>query len=149
VLGFVWHVFFGQGHDGKEPGMSVLFIDDDQEDFELFCEALKELIPETRCLHKIDGKSALSYLLHQPLTDLPGCIFLDVNMPGMDGKECLQRIKSVPRLKDIPVIMFSTSVKPEDAVTYTALGAQDSVLKPYTYGGILKTMKDLMGRAVL
>jgi CheY-like chemotaxis protein len=100
-------------------------------------------------LRRVHPKSALSYLLHQPLTDLPGCIFLDLNMPGMDGRECLQRIKSVPRLKDIPVIMFSTSVKPEDAVTYAALGAQESVLKPYTYGGILKTMKDLMGRTVL
>jgi CheY-like chemotaxis protein len=129
--------------------MSVLFIDDDQEDFELFCEALKELMPDTHCLHKIDGKSALDYLLHQPVTDLPDCIFLDVNMPGMDGKECLERIKSVPNLKDIPVIMFSTSVRPEDAKTYAALGAQDSVLKPYTYEGIVKTMKELMGRTAL
>lgn len=134
---------------GKLAGMSVLFIDDDQEDFELFCEALKELRPESHCLHKLDGKSALDFLLHQPATDLPDCIFLDINMPGMDGKECLEQIKSIPNLKDIPVIMFSTSVHSEDAEKYAALGAKDSVLKPYTYDGILKTMDDLIRRTAL
>jgi CheY-like chemotaxis protein len=128
--------------------MWVLFIDDDQDDYELFCEALKELTPEANCLHKRDGKAALNFLLRQPLTDLPDYIFLDINMPGMSGKECLERIKSVAHLKDIPVIIFSTSIHPDDAKTYAGLGAIGSIRKPYTYDGILQVMKELTGSGI-
>lgn len=76
--------------------MLVLFVDDDREDYETFCEALRYCNSKAKCLYSIDGEKALSLL--NRLTVKPGYIFLDVNMPKMGGKECLTKIKADPDL---------------------------------------------------
>jgi CheY-like chemotaxis protein len=71
--------------------MLVLLIDDDRDDFEIFSEALRKFDPEVKCEHSIDGEAAIGLL--NSMTYLPDYIFLDINMPRMDGKECLSKIK--------------------------------------------------------
>ena len=86
----------------------VLLVDDDPDDFEMFREALKLLNERAECLHAWDGKEAID-LLSNEIIILPDYIVMDVNMPRMGGKECLIKIKKNKRLKDIPVIFYSTT----------------------------------------
>ncbi|HEX8040870.1 MAG TPA: response regulator, partial [Chryseosolibacter sp.] len=104
---------------------------DDQEDRDFFCEALKEIDPSIVCLMAGSGFEAVAMLQsHMPVPDL---IFLDINMPMMDGKQCLRKIKSIPELESIPVIMYSTSTNTREIRECYKLGAVDFLIKPYSY----------------
>ncbi len=86
---------------------SFFLVDDDRDDTELFADALKDidLSIEFNYALNCDGLTAV---LHQENIN-PQIIFLDINMPGMTGWQCLESIKNGERTKDIPVIMYSTS----------------------------------------
>jgi CheY-like chemotaxis protein len=121
--------------------MLVLFIDDDPDDFELFCEAIKAMTQKSRCLHARDGNEALKIL--EEISILPDLIFLDINMPGMNGMECLNEIKSRPNLKDIPVYMYSTTISQNQSVEFMKLGAKDCIVKPSSYTDLFTTLEKL------
>ena len=124
--------------------MEVLFIDDDYDDYLIFCEALKQLNSETRCEYKGDGRAALTFLREQ--SALPDYIFLDINMPVMDGVECLKRIKMDKRLKDIPVILFTTSLSPwGEKINFKELGADQLIIKPSRFEEIVNFLRALGG----
>ncbi len=111
--------------------MVVLNVDDDQEDREFFCEALKEIDPSIICVMAGSGTEALRLLRgHLPLPDF---IFLDINMPMMDGKQCLRKIKTIPELQLIPIIMYSTSTNTREIRECYRLGAVDFLIKPNSY----------------
>lgn len=120
--------------------MLVLFIDDDPDDYDLFCEALLTIVTEAKCLHFRHGKEALIALQ----TVVPDYIFLDVNMPVMGGKECLQRIKKDPGLKDIPVIVYSTSSHPAEIRKFKELGAKEFIIKPGRYHELVDTLRGVL-----
>jgi CheY-like chemotaxis protein len=119
--------------------MVVLFVDDDLEEYELFCEALKTFQPSTHCLHAKDGLVALHIL--ERLAVLPNYIYLDINMPIMDGREFLKEIKADPRLKNIPVIMYSTTSNPSEISNLKKLGATDFVVKPPSFIQLVNYLK--------
>jgi CheY-like chemotaxis protein len=108
--------------------ISVLIVDDDADDKELFMEVIQEINSEIRLLSAADGQEALKVL--EQAEQLPDFIFLDLNMPRMDGKECLKRIKSNERLKDIAVIIYSTSKLASDIEETQKLGATFFLTKP-------------------
>lgn len=111
--------------------MVVLNIDDDQEDRDFFCEALREIDPSIVCLMAASGFEALALLQsHMPVPDF---IFLDINMPMMDGKQCLRKIKNIPQLAPIPVVMYSTSTNTREIRECYKLGAVDFLIKPCSY----------------
>lgn len=119
--------------------MIVLNVDDDLEDREFFCEALREVDPSITCLIAGSGMEALSLLEEQ--NPPPDYIFLDINMPMMDGKQCLKMLKSIPHLESIPVIMYSTSTDTREIRECYRLGAEDFLIKPHSYE---KLVNDLM-----
>ena len=119
--------------------MIVLNVDDDSEDRDFFCEALREIDPSIICLIAGSGMEALSLLQHQD--PLPDYIFLDINMPMMDGKQCLKALKSISHLQTIPVIMYSTSTDTREIRECYRLGAEDFLIKPHSYE---KLVNDLM-----
>jgi CheY-like chemotaxis protein len=119
--------------------MVILFVDDDPEEYELFCEAIKTFQQGTHCLYAKDGLVAMHLL--ERLTTLPDYIFLDINMPVMDGRECLEEIKADPRLKAIPVIMYSTTANPVEISSFKKLGAQDFVIKPSGFVQLINRLK--------
>src|ERR1700761_1606457 len=86
---------------------TLLVVDDDQDDLEIFCEAVHSISSSINCMMAANGRAALN-LLNQ-LIRLPQIIFLDYNMPQMDGQKCLNHIRNSERLKDIPVVMYSTT----------------------------------------
>ncbi len=108
---------------------TCLLIDDDQDDQEIFIIALNDSGQKINCS---TANNALSGLRH--LDDNPGAapdyIFLDLNMPGMNGKQCLEEIKSRPFLKHVPVIIVSTSARPQDISETQQLGAAAFITKP-------------------
>ena len=121
--------------------MVVLNVDDDQEDREFFCEALREIDPSIVCLTAESGMEALSLLQRQ--TPTPDYIFLDINMPMMDGKQCLKVLKNIPEFAAIPVIMYSTSTDSREIRECYKLGAEDFLIKPHSYEKLVNDLTSI------
>lgn len=109
--------------------LRLLIVDDDPDDRTFFFEAAKEVDEDIECITANDGQKALELLRneHSPLPDL---IFLDIRMPLLNGKKCLQEIKDDERLKHIPVIIYTTSKVVEEAVELKKMGATHFISKP-------------------
>lgn len=89
---------------------TIFYAEDDLDDLFIVKQAFQSYNGDIKIIHANNGLEALETL--QRLEDketLPCLILLDINMPGMDGRETLVRIKQDDRLKDIPAAMFSTS----------------------------------------
>lgn len=98
-----------------ERDIRILLVEDDPGDVLLTEEAFRECCPQCE-LHVVqDGEAALDHLRRARQKDgLPALILLDLNMPRMDGLEFLDRIRADPVLRPIPVVMLTTSKRPED-----------------------------------
>lgn len=105
------------------------FIDDDEDDRDFFCTAIQTIDPEIECLFAKDGNEAIKTLTEQ--TDLiPDFIFIDMNMPMVDGKQCLIEIRKIDRLDDVPVYIYSTSGTTRLIDEILSLGAKEFLIKP-------------------
>ena len=113
---------------------SILIVDDDYEDVEFFTEALHDIDPNIECISAHDGRDALNLLNN--LETYPDFIFLDLNMPCLNGKQCLTKIKASPDLKHIPVIIYSTSKAISDIDETRTLGASYFLTKPSKFEDI-------------
>jgi CheY-like chemotaxis protein len=109
--------------------MTLLYIDDDSEDVELFREAVTLANPNSKCIFAENGKEGLQIL--KTLT--PDCIFMDINMPIMDGKETLRYLKKDDRLKSIPVYMLSTTKNSNETNVLREMGARECFVKPNSF----------------
>jgi CheY-like chemotaxis protein len=127
----------------------ILMADDDEDDILLTQKALergKLLNP----LYTVrDGEELLDYLFHRgDYTDAtkaprPGVILLDLNMPRKDGREALKEIKSDAKLKDIPIVVFTTSKAEEDVYRSYRLGVNSFITKPVTFENLIEVMQML------
>lgn len=117
--------------------------DDDEDDRILFLEALSQINPAIKCMMAKNGKEAL-LMLQSDMFVLPDYIFLDLNMPIMNGLKCLMEIKKLALLKHIPVIIYSTSAEEEFKDAGKRLGALDFFVKPSDFGGLLKYLKKML-----
>jgi len=105
-----------------------MIIDDDKDDRFFFKEALKKMLHSPICLEADGGVEALQLL--RKVEQLPDFIFLDINMVRMDGRECLTELKKDAKLKNVPVIMYSTSSTEESIAEFLKLGAAGYLNKP-------------------
>lgn len=121
-----------------------LVIDDDSDDRELFSEALASVDPVIVCDHATDGAEALKQLAAMEIA-MPDIIFLDINMPGMNGWQFLTKLKSEDKYKDIPVIVYTTSSNSKDRLIAGDLGALCFITKPHAYGHL----KSMLGIVVM
>jgi CheY-like chemotaxis protein len=117
-----------------------LVIDDDSDDRELFSEALASVDPEIVCDQATDGAEALKRLTTQEI-DKPDIVFLDINMPVMNGWQFLTRLKSEDQYKNIPVIVYTTSSNQKDKLIADNLGALCFITKPHAFG----RLKNMLG----
>lgn len=120
--------------------VTFLLADDDADDKTLFCEALSEIDPSIVCHTAADGKEALEILAEKQIKK-PSLIFLDINMPVMDGWQCLGKIKENRDSKDIPVIMYSTSSYQRDIELALENGAFCFFTKPSDYRELRNILK--------
>ena len=116
----------------------VLLIDDDADDSFLFLEALKRLEHDTEYKYFEGGHAALNFLSSS--NHLPDYIFLDMNMPRMNGLEVLAEIKKQTALQHIPVIIYSTSAYEDHQREARKLGASLYVTKPYQVAELKKAI---------
>jgi CheY-like chemotaxis protein len=121
-------------------GITFLLADDDADDKTLFCEALAEIDSSIICHTASDGKEALA-LLSENQIKKPNIIFLDINMPVMDGWQCLGKLKSHNQHRDIPVIMYSTSSYQRDIELALESGAFCFFTKPSDYRELRKILR--------
>src|ERR1700690_2643449 len=102
--------------------MTILLVDDDEDDRTLFVEAAKGVDSAIPCLPASDGIEALA-LLRDGRREIPDFIFLDLRMPGITGEEILIEIKREPRLAAVPVIVYTPSRDERESARLKRLGA--------------------------
>jgi CheY-like chemotaxis protein len=115
--------------NSKNPQRRILLVDDDADDRKYFMEAAAEIDSTIECITAKDGQQALTLLKSHDLA-LPDYIFLDLRMPRISGKQCLLQIKADERLRDIPVIIYTTSRGVEESEELQKLGAVHFISKP-------------------
>ena len=117
---------------------AVVLIDDDEDDREVFIEAIKEVSSEITCITFSDGRTALDSLSKENLnTDV---IFLDLNMPLMKGAECLVQLRKLKKFVDTPIFIYSTSAH-TSVMGSTIPGATDYITKPDDYSELVMILK--------
>jgi CheY-like chemotaxis protein len=127
---------------GQKIFGSILCVDDDEDDASLLESAVATLHEGLVFVKCYGGKEALDFL--KETATLPNIILLDVNMPLMNGFECLSHIRGNNRFDGIPVIMLSTSARPKDVEAALELGAHKFFTKPNTYKQIHSMMSEII-----
>lgn len=134
---------------GRRHPVTILMADDDPDD----CMLAREALAESRLandLHFVsDGEELMDYLYQRGKYSVPGSaprpglILLDLNMPKKDGREVLKELKSDPDLRQIPVLVLTTSQAEEDILRSYYLGANSYITKPVTFSSLIEVMQTL------
>ena len=120
--------------------LNILLADDDTDDCIFFKEALGELLLSTNLTTVNDGEQLMKLLTNETNV-LPDVLFLDLNMPRKNGFECLTEIKLSKKLKQLPVIVFSTSFEQEVVNQLYKNGAQYFIRKPSEFSQFKKIIQ--------
>lgn len=120
----------------------LFLVDDDMDDHEIFKSALSKVDEGLELLTATNGFEALDVLL--ATHTLPDYIFVDLNMPRMGGLQFLKEIKQTDSLKNIPVIIYSTSSHPGDIARTKELGAVSFVTKPSRFSDLCSLLQTLI-----
>lgn len=122
--------------------LNIFLADDDLDDCQFFATALSHVYPQAnlRILH--NGKAMLEELSSPKL--MPDIIVLDLNMPIMDGYECIRNIKRNPQLKAIPTVILTTSNNLSDTLRLKKIGADLFLTKPCSFGELLDVARKII-----
>ena len=123
----------------------VFLADDDADDREIFIEAIKEIDNTIQCFCAHDGEDALK-TLSGDIFQRPDLIFLDMNMPRLNGKQVLAELKKKEGLRDIPVIMYSTFIGNADKEEMNQLGAVHFLTKATEFDKLVDSLKFILAR---
>ena len=133
----------------RNPAVPILMADDDPDDQMLVRDAFEAVRLRNELFFVNDGEELLEFLRHTGRyaggthAPRPGIVLLDLNMPRMDGREALARIKSDPELRTIPVIVLTTSKAEEDVLRSYSLGVNSFITKPVTFDGLVSVVSAL------
>lgn len=133
----------------KRLPINIVLADDDPDD----CLMAKDALEESRVANNFftveNGEELIEFLYNKgkykskDKYPRPGLILLDLNMPKMDGREALEVIKRDKTLRQIPIIILTTSEAEEDIYRSYDLGVNSFITKPVTFEGLVKVMKAL------
>jgi len=118
---------------------TIFYADDDHDDLEVFRDVVQTIGSKINLMTHDHGEKILNALRNPPPT--PKIIFLDLNMPGKSGFEVLEEIKSSDDLKDLPVVIFSTSNDPSNISRSMKMGANYYVTKPTSFESLKKSIE--------
>jgi CheY-like chemotaxis protein len=122
--------------------MFILLVDDDFDDCELFTEIVREIDSSNLVVSRHNGIEALKFL-NDEVNPLPDMIFLDINMPKMNGKQLFAMLRKDEKVSHIPVIIYSTSI-PEKEVDYFASHGVICLVKPSTYQALKEALVNII-----
>ncbi len=129
--------------------ISILMVDDDPDDRLLVADAFEANRMTGRLRFAEDGQGLMDYLnqrgrYHDPdRFPRPDLILLDLNMPGMDGREALAEIKNDPRFRAIPIVVLTTSSQESDIRQTYDLGANSYIVKPMRFSDLVQAIGSL------
>ena len=124
----------------------ILLVEDNEGDIILTTEAFKDMQLENKISVVRDGEEALCFLRKQDSYSdaaTPQLILMDINLPGMDGKELLEMIKKDPELKEIPVVMLTSSAADADISECYDKHVNWYITKPIDYDKYTKVMHEI------
>ena len=119
---------------------NIFIADDDEDDLSFFQDAVKETCPAVELTTAEDGQVLLKKLENAPLPDV---ILLDLNMPYVDGKECLKVLRGNPLYNKVPILIYSTSNAKSDIEYCMQNGANYYIVKPNTYHAVKLVVTDI------
>lgn len=134
---------------GDHPAI-LLIIEDSDEDFEALCRMMKNTPPRCQIYRCHDGDEALDFLFHRgQYTDtstspVPSLVLLDLNLPGLDGRDVLSQVKQNETLRSIPVVVLSTSNHSKDIRACYQTGANGYLIKPINVIKFKRTIQVFM-----
>jgi CheY-like chemotaxis protein len=124
--------------------ISIMIIDDDEDDLFLFSSAVEDFYPGIHCIKAEAVDNALLILRNEAVK--PDFIFLDLNMPRVNGKSCLKILKQSKEFRDIPVIIYTTSKLQKDMVECKRLGAAAFITKPSNLKSLYNYLELVLNR---
>lgn len=128
------------------PSQPILLVEDSPEDFETTERAFRKSGLKNPIIRCSDGDEALELLFRRGRfadAPRPGVILLDLNLPGTDGREVLAEIKADPSLRQIPVIVLTTSSDDRDVQACYNAGASSYIQKPVDLDGFMRAIERL------
>jgi CheY-like chemotaxis protein len=132
-----------------KPAYAILLVEDNPADVKITQRALRESGLPVELIVVRDGQEAVDYLLrqgsHATATDWrsPALILLDLNLPGMSGRQVLERIRTTPSLKAVPVVVLTTSRRLEDIEQMYASGANTYIEKPHDFTRFVQALQTI------
>ena len=128
----------------------IYLADDDSDDREFFADAVLEIDPDVILKQAPDGMHLMDDLLSLSGPELPEFIFLDINMPGKSGLECLAEIRSCEgELKEVNIVMLSTSSDPENIQKASELGATFYAVKPSCFERLKSLLVEVLSMSLV
>ncbi|REH02025.1 response regulator [Flavobacterium aquicola] len=127
----------------QHDSILITLADDDEDDRLFFIDAFEELKINTVVNTVNNGRELLNYI-NDPETILPNIIFLDLNMPILNGIESLKEIKQNERFKDIVIAIYSTSSSDQDVEDTFVLGANIYIKKPSNFDSLKKVLSEIV-----
>ncbi len=119
--------------------LNIILADDDADDCTFFHDALAEVQQSTHLTIVSDGEMLMKHLFENS-ESLPHILFLDINMPRKDGFQCLQEMKQNEKLKEIPVVMLSTSSLQDKIRILFEAGADIFIRKPNSHDELVQVI---------
>jgi CheY-like chemotaxis protein len=132
-----------------QSGLVILYAEDDPDDRLLAEMAHRESGAANRLVVVADGAEALDYLrrtgrhVDRPASPETGIVLLDLNMPGIDGRETLRIIRADPNLRRLPVVIMTTSPAAADIAASYDAGANSYVVKPSAFASLVELFDNL------
>jgi CheY-like chemotaxis protein len=131
----------------SDPGARFLLVEDNPQDARLLQEAFRETAVQPQVTHCLNAEKAWKLLqdaLKSPAAQLPSMLLLDLNLPGTSGHELLERMRGVPLLATLPVIILSSSQAQADVHRARGNKATAYMAKPLTMDGYVALAQDLV-----
>lgn len=129
--------------------VDILLVEDNLNDAELTIRELKKHNMANNLVHVTDGEEALEFIFGtgkyagRPIDKQPKLVLLDIQMPKVNGIEVLEKIKSDPLTKMIPVVILTSSKEDPDVQKCYAIGANSYIVKPVNFEGFADAIKNL------
>jgi len=120
---------------------NILLADDDDDDRLLFGDVLREFSKDSNLTFAHNGEHLMTLLRSE---ELPDVLFLDLNMPLKNGIECLEEIRGDAKLRNLPVVIFSTSTHPGTINQMYDIGAHLYVRKPNDFNALRKAISEVL-----